>query len=143
MVLTTRNHTLLCGAFEAVSVGTPLITSDWPVLRNHFPLGTVHVANTVDGIGEGVVFAQYEQIALQRDVLRLHEQLETEWEERFAELQRLVASRVAKGHAAPETGTPGITDAGYVPEAGLATEGQVASSGDAADSERTPGMDDQ
>jgi hypothetical protein len=29
-----RNHTLLSGAHEAVYVGTPLITSDWPVLKD-------------------------------------------------------------------------------------------------------------
>ncbi len=100
MVLTTRNHTLLCGAYEAVSMGTPLITSDWPVLRTHFPLGTVHVANTADGIGEGVVQVQREQATLQRDVLRLQERLQTEWEEQFAELQHLVANRLVKGYAA-------------------------------------------
>ena len=33
--LTDRDHTLLLGAFEAVSLGTPLIISDWPILREY------------------------------------------------------------------------------------------------------------
>ncbi|HEY7418532.1 MAG TPA: hypothetical protein VH593_25370, partial [Ktedonobacteraceae bacterium] len=41
VALTTRNHTLLCGAWEALYTGQPLITSDWPVLRMTFPQGTV------------------------------------------------------------------------------------------------------
>lgn len=47
--LTSQDHTLLMGAFEAVSLGTPLIVSDWPILRDYFSLGTVHVPNTVEG----------------------------------------------------------------------------------------------
>jgi len=45
---------LLSGAFEAVSLGTPLIISDWPILRNYFSLGMVHIPNSVGGVCEGV-----------------------------------------------------------------------------------------
>lgn len=90
MVLTTGNHTLLMGGFEAVSVGTPLIVSDWPVLRDYFSLGTVHVDNTVEGICEGVNQAQRNQARLQAEMLVLQEQLQSEWLEKLAELQRLL-----------------------------------------------------
>lgn len=88
--LVAANYTLLCGAFEAVSLGTPLITSDWPILRDYFPIGTVHIPNTVEGICEGVRRGQREQAALRRDILLLREQLRAEWEQRFAELQHLL-----------------------------------------------------
>jgi glycosyltransferase involved in cell wall biosynthesis len=84
--LTTRDNCLLSGAFEAVSVGTPLIISDWPILREYFPLGTVHVFNTVQDILEGVRRAQREQPALRKGILQLREQMEAEWKQRFAEL---------------------------------------------------------
>lgn len=71
IALTTRNHTLLSGASEAVSLGTPLITSDWPILRDQFPIGTVHIPNTVEGIYEGVRKVQVEHDTLRRDILSL------------------------------------------------------------------------
>ena len=33
MTLTTRDHTMLRGAYEAIYQGTPVIVSDWPLLR--------------------------------------------------------------------------------------------------------------
>ena len=88
--LTTHDHTLLLGAFEAVSLCTPLIISDWPVLRDYFPIGTVHVANTVEGVCEGVRRAQREHAALRQDILHLREKLYAEWHHKFTELQRLL-----------------------------------------------------
>jgi len=88
--LTTRDDTLLCGAFEAVSLGKPLIVSDWPILRNYFPLGTVHVPNTAEGICEGLRRARSEQTVLQRDILKLREQLRAEWDQKFSDLQYLL-----------------------------------------------------
>ncbi|MCK4828066.1 glycosyltransferase, partial [bacterium] len=93
IVLTTRDHTLLSGAFEAVSLGKPLIVSDWPVLRDYFSLGTVHVPNTVKGICEGLVRAKHETATLQRDILRLRQQLLAEWEQEFSVLQHLLRKR--------------------------------------------------
>lgn len=89
--LTTQDHTLLMGGYEAVSLGTPLITSDWPVLRDYFSQGTVHVPNTVEGIYAGVRRAQYEQATLRRDILRLREQLSSEWTHKLTELQEVLA----------------------------------------------------
>lgn len=91
MVLTTRDHTLLCGAFEAVSLGTPLITSAWPVLRKRFALGTVHVSNTMESICEGVRLAQQEKESLRREVLLLRDQLQLEWEEQFVQLRNALS----------------------------------------------------
>jgi glycosyltransferase involved in cell wall biosynthesis len=89
--LVKADGTLLCGAFEAVSVGTPLIVSDWPVLRNHFSRGTVHVSNTAKGVCEGIRRVQREHSALKGDILLLREQLQSEWVHKFAELQHLLS----------------------------------------------------
>jgi len=86
MDLTTRDHCLLAGAFEAVCIGTPLIVSNWPTLREYFPLGTVHVPNTVQGIYEGVQQAQHNKQDLRQGILQLREKLEVKWNKEFAEL---------------------------------------------------------
>ena len=55
MTLTTKDHTMLRGAWEAVYLGTPVIVSDWPVLRQSFDQGAIHVENTTNGIRNGLV----------------------------------------------------------------------------------------
>jgi glycosyltransferase involved in cell wall biosynthesis len=90
MVLTDWNHTLLMGGFEAVSLGKPLITSDWPVLKDHFCLGTVHVPNTVDGIYSGVNQMQKEYDILKKDILILRDHLEYEWNQKLNKIQELI-----------------------------------------------------
>jgi glycosyltransferase involved in cell wall biosynthesis len=83
MDLVNNEHTLLMGAFEAVSLGVPLIVSDWPLLRDYFSLGTVYIPNTVEGVCEGVR-------RLRREILLLQEQLQVEWMPKFTELQHLL-----------------------------------------------------
>ena len=90
--LTTRNHTLLMGGFEAVSLGTPLVTSDWPILREYFSRGTVHVANNVAGVRDGVRYALENEEVLRREMVDLKAALETEWQRSSAELWELVHS---------------------------------------------------
>jgi glycosyltransferase involved in cell wall biosynthesis len=46
LVLTTYDHTMLRGAYEAIYQGTPVIVSDWPLLRDAFPQGAIHVDNS-------------------------------------------------------------------------------------------------
>ena len=50
LVLTRENHTMQRGGYEAMALEKPLITSDWPLLREVFSRGTVHVDNTSGGI---------------------------------------------------------------------------------------------
>ena len=54
LTLTTRDHTMLRGAYEAIYQGTPVIVSDWSLLREAFPDGAIHVKNTPDDIARGI-----------------------------------------------------------------------------------------
>jgi glycosyltransferase involved in cell wall biosynthesis len=90
MALTSSNDTLLMGGFEAVSVGTPMIISDWPVLREYFSLGTVHVPNNIEGIQEGVRLARRELMRLKQEIKVLQNQLDEEWARKYAELQQML-----------------------------------------------------
>ncbi len=90
MTLTTRDETLLMGGFETVSIGKPLITSDWPVLHDYFSLGAVHVPNTAPGICQGVEQARREAASLQADMLRLRDQLQAEWNQNMQRLQAVL-----------------------------------------------------
>ena len=94
MALTTEDHTMQRGACEAVWLGQPIITSDWPLLRQTFHKGAVHVDNTVEGIRDGVLQmrARHQQLADQ--VIRLQEERRRQWEEAVTQLEVLILSPV-------------------------------------------------
>jgi len=82
MVLTMRDHTNQRGACEAVWLGKPLITSDWPVLRRYFDKGTVHVDNSVESIQQGLLEIQMNLSDFQAGILVLQEERRRQWYER-------------------------------------------------------------
>ena len=90
MSLTTRDHTMLRGAYEAIYQGTPVIVSDWPTLRNAFDEGAVHVANTPAGIAEGIQRAIADRERLRDGAHRLRERKLRNWRDtRSAILTRI------------------------------------------------------
>jgi glycosyltransferase involved in cell wall biosynthesis len=80
MVLTTRDHTMQRGAYEAMALEKPLITSDWPLLRRTFNRGTIHVDNTEVSITVGVETAvrNHQSMALEMQMLRRERNAEFE-----------------------------------------------------------------
>jgi glycosyltransferase involved in cell wall biosynthesis len=54
VVLTTENYTMQRGAYESVSLGVPVVTSDWPILRETFSGGAVFCDNSATGIAEAI-----------------------------------------------------------------------------------------
>lgn len=86
MVLTTRDHTMLSGAYEAVSVKKPLITSNWPTLKNYFSKGTVYVNNTSADIVKAVKYVMKNQKRMEKDIKELEKNIREEWENKFGKL---------------------------------------------------------
>ncbi len=54
MVLTTRDNTMQMGAYEALSLEQPIITSDWAILQKSFGEGAVYTDNSAESIAKGV-----------------------------------------------------------------------------------------
>lgn len=52
--LTTNDNTMQCGAHEALELVRPIITSDWPVLKEYFSKGTIHIDNTASSLVEAI-----------------------------------------------------------------------------------------
>jgi glycosyltransferase involved in cell wall biosynthesis len=93
MTLTTRDHTMLRAAYEAVYQGTPVIVSNWALLREAFAEGAVHVDNTTAGIAAGVRRVVSEGGALRDGARRLKDAKLRRWDgTRSAILDRLTAS---------------------------------------------------
>jgi glycosyltransferase involved in cell wall biosynthesis len=89
MVLTKDNHTMQRGACEALSIGKPIITSDWPILREFFNKGTVYVDNTCAGIKEGILKVQKNLYRLKSEISVLKKERLLDWKEKSTEIREL------------------------------------------------------
>lgn len=90
MCLTIRDNTMQRGACEALSMGRPIITSDWPLLKSYFHRGTVHVGSTPEEIAEGVREAIRNESSLTKGVRELARSQESEWVEALRRLSTLL-----------------------------------------------------
>ena len=79
------------GGSEAITVGKPLITSDWPTLRHVFPKGTVHVDNTAASIKDAVETIDADLERYQREIAELARERQARWEYLHEELERLIS----------------------------------------------------
>lgn len=93
MSLTTRDHTLQCGACEALSLQRPIITSNWPLLREYFSRGTVHVDNTPAGIRQGIESLKQDYNRYEAEVAELRQMRRQESQHQTAELADLILGR--------------------------------------------------
>jgi hypothetical protein len=89
MDLTTDNKSLLSGAYEAVALEQPLITSNWNSLRRHFNKGTIYVNNSSDDIRKAIVVAMTKKEELSKEMHQLKIERIKEWEEKLSNLQYL------------------------------------------------------
>jgi glycosyltransferase involved in cell wall biosynthesis len=99
LVLTTYDHTMLRGAYEAIYQGTPVIVSNWPILRDAFPFGAVHVENTAAAIAAGIRSVQSAPDAYRADARRLRESKLQRWEA----TRRAIVARIASAAELPES----------------------------------------
>ncbi len=74
LCLTTHDHTMQRGAYEAMALDKPLITSNWGLLRATFNHGTLHVDNSPSAIAEAVQSALSEQSRLSTEMAQLREE---------------------------------------------------------------------
>jgi len=79
LTLTTQDHTMLRGAWEAVYQATPVIVSDWQILRESFSEGAIHVDNSSESIVEAVRFAEKNLATLRSQVERARSQRIERW----------------------------------------------------------------
>ena len=94
--LTTREDCLVCGAYEAMAVGRPLLVSDTRALRAYFDRGTLYTDNTAGDIAARVREALGRLPALAAEMAALREARTAEWSARIASLERELARIVAE-----------------------------------------------
>jgi glycosyltransferase involved in cell wall biosynthesis len=92
VVLCTRPHTMLCGAYEAAAAGKPLVTSESTAMRSEFSRGTVFADNTTQSIEDGLRQVRDRHDALTREMQDLVVQMRTSWQRRFDGCLELLAA---------------------------------------------------
>jgi glycosyltransferase involved in cell wall biosynthesis len=86
--LTKKDNCLVCGAYEGVAAGKPLILSDNAATRAHFSKGVLYVDNSASGISKAIGQLLEQQVELQAQIVALRDELRTRW---ISDADRLVA----------------------------------------------------
>ena len=79
MDLTTFDDCLVCGAYEAVALGVPLILSDSPVNRAYFRRGVVYARNEAEDLARAMAAAGERGAELRAEVAALRGELAAGW----------------------------------------------------------------
>jgi glycosyltransferase involved in cell wall biosynthesis len=106
MCLTTRDHTMQNGAAEALYLGTPIITSDWRVLRDYFSKGTVHVDNSARSIALAVTEISARRGEYQAAIRVLRDERLAQWDRDRAAILTRVDEQVRRLRGGAHGGTP-------------------------------------
>lgn len=77
--LTRMDHCLVCGAYEAVAAGTPMILSDTPTLREYFHKGFLFVGHEPTALVDAIRTGLKMEAELRRDMIVLREELADTW----------------------------------------------------------------
>ncbi|MGH9161837.1 MAG: glycosyltransferase [Vicinamibacteraceae bacterium] len=84
--LTTRENCLVCGAYEAVALRKPLVTSDTSALRGYFRRGTIFTRHDPRSVADAIITALNRRAELGAEMGLLRQELVADWESRRAEL---------------------------------------------------------
>ena len=96
--LTRTDDCLVCGAYEAVAAGTPLIVSDTAALRSYCCKGTIYTKNTPSEIRQAIVIALAQVERLREEMIVLRNELNERWQAQRDDLRRLMDALAARGH---------------------------------------------
>lgn len=88
--LTTREDCLVCGAYEAIAVGKPVVLSNTNALRSYFGDAAIYVENNSASITDGIrnILKEYNEVS---DKAKSNSQeVERQWLQLFGGLQKLL-----------------------------------------------------
>jgi glycosyltransferase involved in cell wall biosynthesis len=104
MDLTTLENCLVCGAYESVAAGTPLILSDTEALRGYFRKGVVFTANDADSIATALRQAIADRQRLRGEIKELRQELIESWRLCRDELNVWLSERLLRGSSTQKSG---------------------------------------
>jgi len=90
IILTTKDHLLNCGAYEAVVLLKPAVLSDTETIKNYFDKGMVFSKCDSHSIASAITEAVENNEKLKQDIGVLKEELVKNWGQRFENLIRTI-----------------------------------------------------
>lgn len=90
VALTTRDHTMQRAAYEAIYLGTPVVVSDWPILRENFGEGGLWVRNDGASLSEAWKTAIARREELRQRAAQLREKKLARWRENYERIIELL-----------------------------------------------------
>ena len=92
MDFTKLENCMVCGAYEAVAMGKPLITSNTNVLKEYFTKGSLHIDHSPQSIRDAVmkVYGDYEEY--REGINQLKKDIDKKWSMKFNELKTFLAA---------------------------------------------------
>ena len=90
LAMTTQDHTLLCSAYEAVSLEKPLVLSDKQALREYFDEGVRFTSPEPAAIARTLTRVLDEQEEAAEEITRLKAKLQQDWAPRFEALKHAI-----------------------------------------------------
>ena len=90
MDLTTDNTSVVAGAFEAVALEQPLITSNWIPLKRYFNKGTIYTDNSANDIQEALMTSKIKNKELSLEMHQLKIEKIKEWSDKISNLRNFL-----------------------------------------------------
>lgn len=94
MDFTKLENCMVCGAYEAVAMSKPLITSNTNVLRGYFTQGVSHIDHSAESICNAImqIYDNYDEYL--DGVIRLKDEIDKNWSLRFNELKEFLEANI-------------------------------------------------
>jgi glycosyltransferase involved in cell wall biosynthesis len=88
--LTTRENCLVCGAYESIAAGKPMILSRTAALQAYFNRGAVYTDNSAADIARCILELLRHRERLGKEIAELRRHREAEWQRQAAGLQAMI-----------------------------------------------------
>jgi glycosyltransferase involved in cell wall biosynthesis len=103
MAITRRPATLVCGGYEAISLGKPVILGDSTTLREYFSQGVVYTDCSPGDLVRKIDLIAQDLPKYIREVKALYASRAREWEDRLVALNARLDDMVGAAHTARST----------------------------------------
>lgn len=93
LTLTTQDHTLQCGAYEAVALAKPLVFAAHPEMAGYFYKGSVATKLGSREIADALTLAWTDRLRLTQESCELRRELDSRWRQQFATVEDWLETR--------------------------------------------------
>lgn len=77
--LTSRDNCLVCGAYESVAAGKPMILSNTKALKEYFSMGAIYTGHSPQELANAINQVMIRKESLQQEVIKLKSLRNAEW----------------------------------------------------------------